>query len=609
MLQSAACRKSASSRHADCPVTKRTPSILRAGCFPLLFTLRLVVGVVLLISPPAQGRTMVIEQFHAEIQVLTNGDLIVTETIRPRFTGSWNGLNRDIPVEYRTPQGFNYTLWLDLLSATDEHQAPLKYESSRDRHYQVFTVWLPDAQDTTKTLTLRYRVTNGLKYFEEHDELYWNVTGDEWDVPIESAGARILLPAGATGVKALAFSGAYGAREQQADVGITGPEIRYQMTRPLGFREGLTAVVGWDKGLVIEPSSLNLTGFFLRSNWPLVLPIGVFGLMWRLWYLRGRDPHRRPITVAYEPPGQLTPAELGTLIDNSPDLRDITATVVDLAVRGFVRIEEREEPQLLGLWSITEFSLHQVKSAGQWTELKPHEQTIMNGIFSNGTRTVVTLSDLKNRFYTYLDGIKSSLFDQLMKRGYYASRPDRVRYIYVAIGIAAAVASLYGAVFLQEHYGLALQTGLAAGLLSSAIIMGFGWLMPARTIRGTRVLEQILGFEEFLTRVESDRFDRVIKTPQMFEKFLPFAMALGVEHNWVRAFEGIYTQPPTWYQGRHLKDFHPGRFVGNISQMSTATGAVMTSAPRSSGGSGFSSGRSSGGSSGGGFGGGGGSGF
>lgn len=149
------------------------------------------------------------------------------------------------------------------------------------------------------------------------------------------------------------------------------------------------------------------------------------------------------------------------MIDNSPDLRDITATVVDLAVRGFVHIEERQEPQLLGLWSSTEFSLHQMKSSGEWTELKPHEQIIMNGIFSNGTVTVVALSDLKNRFYTYLDGIKSSLFDQLMKRGYYASRPDRVRYIYVAIGIAAAVASLYGAAFLQEHYGLALQTGLA----------------------------------------------------------------------------------------------------------------------------------------------------
>jgi uncharacterized membrane protein YgcG len=133
--------------------------------------------------------------------------------------------------------------------------------------------------------------------------------------------------------------------------------------------------------------------------------------------------------------------------------------------------------------------------------------------------------------------------------------------------------------------------------------------MPARTTRGVRALEQILGFEEFLTRVESDRFQRVIKTPQMFEKFLPFAMALGVEQNWVRAFEGIYMTPPTWYQGTNLADFRPGRFVGILSQMSATTGAVMTSAPRSSGGSGFSSGGSSGGRSGGGFGGGGGSGF
>ncbi len=558
---------------------------------------------------PTQARSMVIEQFQADIQVLKNGDLIVTETIRPRFTGSWNGLKRDIPVEYRTPQGFNYTLLVDLVSVTDEHQAPLKYESYQERHYKIFKIWLPGAQDATKTLILTYKVLNGIKYFEEHDELYWNVTGDEWDVSIESAGARILLPSGVTGVKALAFSGAYGAREQQAEVHITGPEILYRMTRQLGFREGLTAVVGWDKGLVTKPTSLKLTGLFIRSNWPFAIPIGVFGLMWRLWYVRGRDPHLRPITVVYEPPALLTPAELGTLIDNSPDLRDITATVVDLAIRGFFQIEERQEPRLLGLWSSAAFYLHLVKTPAEWTDLKSHERAIMNGIFSNGTATVVALADLKNRFYIYLEGIKSSLFDQLLKKGYYASRPDRVRYVYVVVGIAVTIASVYGAAILEGNYGIAIQIGLAAGVLSGLIIVGFGWVMPARTIRGVRALEQILGFEEFLTRVESDRFQRVIKTPQMFEKFLPFAMALGVEQNWVRAFEGIYTTPPTWYQGTNLADFRPGRFVGSLSQMSATTGAVMTSAPRSSGGSGFSSGGSSGGRSGGGFGGGGGSGF
>jgi uncharacterized membrane protein len=159
---------------------------------------------------------------------------------------------------------------------------------------------------------------------------------------------------------------------------------------------------------------------------------------------------------------------------------------------------------------------------------------------------------------------------------------------------------------LAEQYGIATQTSITAGILSGTIILGFIWFMPARTMRGARALEKLLGFEEFLPRVESDRFHRVAKTPQLFEKFLPFAMALGVEQNWVRAFDGNYTQPPTWYQGSNVADFRPRSFVGQLSQVSAAAGTVMTSAPRSSGGSGFSSGGSSGGFSGGGVGGGGG---
>ncbi|MEY4703874.1 MAG: hypothetical protein RL042_70 [Nitrospirota bacterium] len=581
----------------------RASNVIRLGILLLGWLLTVA-------SSLAHARSLVIEKFQADIQVLSNGELLVTETIRPRYAGLWSGLKRAIPVEYRTPQGFNYTLLLDLVSVTDEHQTPLKHEHYRDRHYQTFKIWLPGAQDTTKTLILTYKVSNGLKYFEDHDELYWNVTGDEWDVPIESAAARILLPAGATGVKAVAFSGAYGAREQQADVQVTGPEVLYQMTRPLGFREGLTAVVGWDKGLVAEPGPLRIMQLFLRSNWPLTLPIGTFGLMWCLWYTRGRDPRLRPITVAYEPPDKLTPAELGTLIDSSPDLRDITATLVDLAIRGYLQIEERQESMLLGFWSSSTYYLHRLKASSEWTGLKPHERAILSGIFSDDNPAVVPLSGLQNRFYTHLDGIKSSLFEQLLNHGYYARRPDRVKQVYVTIGSLVAIASIFGATWLSEHCGIALQPGIAAGILSGLIIIGFGWFMPARTIRGTRIFEKVLGFEEFLTRVESDRFQRVVKTPQLFEKFLPFAMALGVEQNWVRAFDGIYTQPPTWYQGADVTAFRPRSFVGNLSQMSATAGTIMTSAPRSTGGSGFSSSSgSSGGFSGGGFGGGGGSGF
>jgi uncharacterized membrane protein len=158
-----------------------------------------------------------------------------------------------------------------------------------------------------------------------------------------------------------------------------------------------------------------------------------------------------------------------------------------------------------------------------------------------------------------------------------------------------------------RNLGMAGAPFIIAGVLSGAIICAFGWFMPARTESGTRALEGVLGFEDFLAHVEADRFNRTIKTPEMFEKFLPFAMALGVEKNWSKAFQNIYTQPPSWYQGGTFgPPFFAYGFVNNLNAMSSQAGTVFASAPRSSGGSGFSGG---GGSSGGGFGGGGGGGF
>ena len=148
-----------------------------------------IVAACLLAWPGAAAaqRSLVIQQFAADVEVGTGGAISVTETIQPRFTGTWNGIYRTIPVGYRTPQGFTYQLRLDVESVSDETGAPLRYESSRERHYRKLKIWIPGAVDTVKTVVVRYRVLNGLKFFEEHDELYWNVTGDEWDVPIERA--------------------------------------------------------------------------------------------------------------------------------------------------------------------------------------------------------------------------------------------------------------------------------------------------------------------------------------------------------------------------------------------------------------------------------------
>jgi uncharacterized membrane protein YgcG len=558
-----------------------------------------------LATAAAHARSFVLSRFDVELQVLPSGDLLVTEMVSPRFEGSWNGIERLIPIEYHTPQGFNYSLLLDQVSVTDEQGTPLKLESSRERHYRNFRIWIPGAADATRTFVLKYRVRNGLKFFDDHDELYWNVTGDEWDVPIEQASVRIRLPANATGVRAQAFTGAYGAKEHAATVEITGPTIDMVMTRGLGFREGLTAVVGWDKGLVAEPTRIDEARNFLLGNWPLGIPVLVLAAMFHRWYRHGRDPRLRPIAVAYEPPDRLTPAEVGTLADDSPDLRDITATLVDLAVRGFLRIEETKAPQLFGLWNSTEYTFYRTAPPKDGVSPSPHEQLLLGAVFSDGSVESVPLSSLENKFYRSLPGIRDAIFDALLARKYYAHRPDRVKQNYLVGGIVLGFVLTFALAALADRWGIAPLAFFGAGILSGVIVAGVGRIMPARTLTGTRALEGILGFEEFLRRVEADRFERMVKTPELFEKFLPFAMALGVEKNWARAFESIVTTTPVWYQGADAGQFNLRSFTGHMGEMVSRASSTMTSAPRSSSGSGFGGG----GSSGGGFGGGGGRGF
>jgi len=571
----------------------------------------LIAAILLAGAWPACGeaRSLVIERFHADVLVGLRAGIAVTETIRARFTGRWNGIFRTIPVEYRTPQGFNYSLLLSLRAVTDDAGSPLRYEESRERHYRKIKIWVPGAVDTVRTVVLQYQVRNGLRFFPEHDELYWNVTGDEWPVPIEAASARIELPAGVSGLRAAAYAGVVGSREQAARIAVAGTEVTVQGTRALGFREGLTVAVGWDPGVVRRPGALEQVELFLRSNWMFAVPLGVFALMFILWYRRGRDPRRRPIAPCYEPPEQLTPAELGTLVDSSPDMRDVTATLVDLAVRGFLGIEEHREPRLLGLTSKQEYVFTQRKPPAEWQGLEAHERLLLQALFADGLRQVVSSSDLENAFYRYLPGIRDGMFSRLLQRRYYGRRPDKVRAVYVFGGVAAGIALVAGGVALSSALALSPLGAVAGGILSGAIVAGFGWIMPARTVQGARALEGVLGFEDFLSRVEGDRLRRMVKTPDMFEKFLPFAMALGVEKEWARAFEDIYRQPPDWYRGGDASTFRTRSFVSGLGHMSVRTGEAMGSSPRSSGGSGFGGGGSSGGSSGGGFGGGGGGGF
>ena len=568
------------------------------------------------LASPAFARELRIRNFHAALDVLPDSSLDVTETIRVEFIGAWQGLYRTIPVEYPGPAGFNYSLDLAEITAAEESASPeskspttsgsttsLRIERRRQGANLELKIYVPSADSATRTISLHYVVRNGLRYFPDHDELYWNITGTEWDVPIEAASAHVIFPPGITGLRAADYSGVFGSRAQDAQVEILGSNVDVRSVRPLSFHEGLTIVAGWDKGFVHAPDTSEKIRQFLESNWPLIVPAMAFLLMLWLWYTRGRDPDVGAIAVQYEPPDGLTPGEVGTLVDSRATMRDITATLVDLAVHGYIVIEERDQAHLLGLYSQKEYVFHANKKSSELGALKPHELIFFAGLFDNGDQ--VTLSALQNKFYKNLPGIRIAIFDSLVEHGYYVHRPDRVRQSFLAAGLIIG-AIVYGAgVYAAQRLGMQSLPFSIAGILTGGIVVAFGWFMSARTADGARALHNILGFEDFLGHVEADRMDRISQTPATFEKYLPFAMALGVEKKWVGAFEGIFTQPPSWYQAPPGSAFHPIAFGHSLDAMSARAGQVMASAPRSAGSSGFGGG----GSSGGGFGGGGGGGF
>jgi uncharacterized membrane protein len=551
-------------------------------------------------------RQLVIQHFDEEVVVSQDGTIDVTETIQAHFSGeNWHGLYRMIPTEYTNDEGLNYSLLIDHITLADGDGHSLKYEQSHEGRYTKFKIFIPNANDSTQTVVLHYRVIDAIRFFEDHDELYWNVTGNDWEVPIESASAHIALPAGVTGLHAIAYTGALSSRARDAVVEVHDNFIDIHTTRPLSFHEGLTAVVGFDKGFVHSPSGATRFMQFLRSNTPLLIPFGIFFLMFWLWWTRGRGPERQAIAVQYEPPDKLTPGECGTLVDNEAAMRDITATLVDLAVKGYLTIEQRDESHLLGLSHSKEYIFHLKKPPSEWASARPHEARMLAALFDSGASAEVKLSDLQNHFYTELPGIRDSIFQALMADNYYLHRPDSVRQGYIGAGLVVGFLMVAGNGFLARATGIASPTWIIAGVASGLVICVFGYFMSARTVTGQRALEKVLGFEDFLGRTQKDQIDRLQTSPELFEKFLPYAMALHVEKKWVQAFSGIALQPPTWYQGSYGSGFMPYLLINDLNMMSTQAGTTMASSPRSSGGSGFGGG----GGAGGGFGGGGGGGF
>jgi uncharacterized membrane protein YgcG len=637
-------------------------------------------------AAPGQGaaqRSLVIEDLHAEIEVRPTGELVVTETLRPRFTGEWNGILRHLSLIHTTAGGERERLDVELLSATDGNGDPLRSEVNPINAWtREFRVWVPDARDRTAEVVLLYRVDGAIRYFEgaappepgdsaappaagpdlDFDELYWQVTGTEWEVPIESASARIVLPPDARPLQSAAYQGTARSTDRvpvtTETAGSDGrAAVRVASSGRLEPGEGLTVAVAWPAGAVTlppgvrrsRPVAFGQTGSVEDAGpgpvgsanplaWlPALIPFLAFWLAYRAWKTRGRDPEERAITVRWEPPDDLSPAEAGTLVDHDPGMHDIIATLVDLAVRGYVVIAEREKKGFLKFGK--DYAFHLVRPRDDWDDLAPYERLFLEGLFKGarsretlanlaeegsfldgilesvagepasdtappGTVESVFLSDLRNQFYKEIPAIEDALLDALVAKQHYERRPDKARGVWTFVALVFFVLGASGLLALGRGTGTGVALGislLAGGVVSGVIVGIFGWLMPARTEKGARTREAALGFKQFLERVESPRYRRMIRSPEQFEEYLPWAMAFRCEDRWAEAFDDMITEPPQWYYGAH-GGFRASAFASDLDTLASTASSTMASSPSSSGsGGGGSVGGGSGGGGGGGF--------
>jgi len=585
------------------------PDARRSSGFPGCSPLCILALVLLLLASgtPVRAEFFTIGSFHADIVVHRDSSLAVTETIETSFTSRRHGIFRDIPFRYIDDLGKKTTTPIRIVSVTDEIRQKRPYRVTRTGDAVRVRIGRKDAfVDGRQVYVVTYTVKNAILFLDDHDELYWNVTGNDWGTTIGNASARVTVEGepDAFHPRGSCYTGYRGSRESSCDFLPFPKGGDFRTMRSLSPGGGLTIALGWDKGVVRKPSSPETFawGLDLSENWVFLLPLATFGFMLGHWYRQGKDPDvGDTVAVLYTPPEEggdpLLPAEVGALSDERLDPKDITASIVNLAVRGYVTIEERKTAGLL--FDRTDYSLKRIREADE--KLPPFEKKLLANLFTGHSQEILA-SDLKYSFYKCLNDLQTTVFSRLKAMGYFRSLPRSVKSLYFGIGIGVGILGILIGAITGTFTGNSPGKLVVAFVLAGLAVLLFAPFMPVKTRKGAQALAKVKGFEEFLIRAEKDRLERM-KDQNLFEKYLPYAIALGVSDRWARAFEGIYQEVPRWYGSPGGFDtFHPVSFQRSLGNALSSMGNALYATPRSSGGGGSGGG----GSSGGGFGGGGG---
>lgn len=596
---------------------------------PLAAVLATLLAVLVVLGAPgrasAQSVGEVIRAYDTAVTVTDDGALQVVETIEYDF-----GFNRRHGIDRFIQTRFDYSevkkdhdrITPITVTSVTADGAAVRVQSDEGGGFTKLRIGDPNRTITgSHTYAIAYEIRGVLNHFDDHDELSFNVVGDQWPVPIEDITAEVEIPGAIDQVAC--FAGPTGS-SLPCDDASSGEGRATFAHAGVGTREGVTVVVGFPVGVVPLPEPI------LEQRWTIgqafavradtVAPaggllLGLGAVVGLLGYRVGRDRRfagsatdvafgnddgvservplrdRDPIPVEFVPPDKMRPGQVGTLIDEQANTLDVTATIVDLAVRKYIRIVEIPKDGWMGS---DDWELELLRSTDG---LKPFENTLVTALFASGPRVLV--SELKGTFASDLKRVESQLYDDMVANGWYRVRPDHTRAAFGVLAVLALVAALVVA------FGLAAATSY--GLVGIALVLSalaFGVVArraPARTAKGYGAYRRVLGFKQFIDESEKDRA-RFAEQQHLFSEYLPYAVVFGATEKWAKAFAGIDGELPTmdWYISPY--PFTWMAFSHGMGGFTTITSGTIASVPAATGGSGFGGG----GFSGGGFGGGGG---
>lgn len=532
-----------------------------------------------------------ISTYDVTVSIRKDGKIDVGEAVDYDF-GSYSrhGIFRDFLYTKTNDAGKKFAMEVTDVSVVDEKGTPYMFSRTTEGDTIRWKIGDPDNTITgSHTYQINYTAAGALTYFPGHDELYWNAVGNAWDVPVAKASVVVSVPPGEAqpeDLKVTCFTGVIGSTEKNCTATVVDSRaVKVVATKPLLPNEGLTVVVGFPKGMVsvLEPKEmvpffdtligkvvlvvLAVAAFF----WYVVAPIVVV----RKWWTGGRDPKPAmgEVKAWFAPPKTrrhraLTPAETGTLIDERADMRDIYASIVDLARRGYIKIIETKK---------NTFDLAKTKDWEGDTDILPFEIELLNGIFSGGDTVSVKSLDIGKT----LEKVKGMLYDSLVADKFFPSNPNTLRGWYIALSVLSLV--IFNPIL----------------FLVSLI---FGQHMPRKTLFGSEQAAIARSLKNFLSSQDKQLAFQA-KNQMMFEKLLAFAVAFGVEEIWAGRFKSLGIKNPDWYQSSTGGRFNSVVFAHSLGSGMSRSFAASIAAHSSTG---HSSGFSSGGSSGGGGGGGGG---